>query len=263
MSVFKKCFGVLLLASIAYFPWVAQAVPTPTQVDLELVLAVDVSSSVSSSEYAGQKNGYIAAFNDAAIQTAITSGKYGSIAVTYVEWSSSSRQEQLVDWTLIDSAASASAFASAINGTSRAFGGSTGVGSAIQYSAGLFSFNDPDNAKYLGDRKVIDISGDGTNNTGISPSTARDNALAAGVTTINAIAIETASLEDYFKNNVIGGPNAFATFAADFEDDFSQAIKDKIFREITEQPVPEPATFGLLGLGLAGLAFARRRKQVA
>ena len=235
MNVFKSFFSVVLLAAAALFPVTSQAVPM--QVDLELVLAVDVSGSVDGSEYAGQKAGYIAAFNDAAIQSAITSGTYGSIAVTYVEWSSSSSQAQLVGWSLINDAASASAFANAISGTSRAFSGSTGVGAAIQYSSGLFSFNDPANAQYVGTRKVIDISGDGTNNSGIAPSTARDAALAAGVTTINAIAIQFPSLEDYFRNNVIGGANAFASFASNFEADFSQAIKDKLIREITT-PVP-------------------------
>ena len=115
----------------------ASAVP----VGLELVLLVDVSGSVDTSEYNLQKGGYVTAFQNAAVQAAILASQGGKIAVTYVEWSSDGDQATKVVWTLIDSVASANAFATAINNTTRAFAGSTAVQDAIRYGAERFANN--------------------------------------------------------------------------------------------------------------------------
>ena len=146
----------------------ANAVP----VDLELVLAVDVSTSVDSTEFNLQKQGYVDAFNNPVIQQAINDGAIGSIAATLVYWSTN--QEQSVAWNLIDDGTAgitAADFAALIDGTTRpgtgSIGFATGIGDAITFSDGLF---DPNG--YEGTRTVIDVSGDGTSNIGSDPSTA-------------------------------------------------------------------------------------------
>lgn len=217
---------------------------------VELALLIDVSGSVDDTEYTLQKTGYISAFNDAAIHAAIAATP-GGVAVTYIEWSGGSEQAQLVGWTLLTDAASSSAFATAIAGTSRAFSGSTAPGSAINFAAPLFASNGID-----GDRLVIDVSGDGEENDGADTSDARDAALAGGIDTINGIAIGNGTLLAWYNANIVGGTNAFGVGVDSF-DDFETAIAEKLEREIIGTPAP--AALALFGLGLVGVGFARRR----
>lgn len=224
-------------------------------VDLELQLLTDVSGSVDNTEYNLQRNGYIAAFRDTNVINSILAGANGSIAVQYIEWSATSDQSTQVDWFLIDSAATANAFADAIALTIRAFDGYTAIGSAIEYGAALFSDNGYDSA-----RQVIDVSGDGATNNGGSTSLARDNALAGEIDTINGITIGSeGGLETFYQDNVIGGDDAFHLHAASFEE-FGNGIITKLKREITATQVPEPSSIALLGLAIVGLFGANRKR---
>jgi hypothetical protein len=253
MRLFKTLFALATAAPLAYAPIPASAVP----VGLELALLVDVSSSVSGGEFALQRDGYVQAFQNPAIQ-ALISGITGGIAVTYIQWSSGNQQQQSVGWTQVTDAASANALATAISNAPRAFSGATGPGSAINFSVPLFSNNG-----FEGVRLVIDVSGDGEENSGADTSDARDAALAAGITTINGIAIGGGqTLFNFYQNNIVGGLNAF-TLQADSFDDFATAITNKLGREIGGggDPVPEPASLAILGASIIGLAGLRRRRS--
>lgn len=253
----KQHFGAVALMTLSglFAAQTAQAVP----VALELALLVDVSGSVDGNEYNLQKTGYVNAFNDVNIQNAIAN-LTGGIAVTYIEWSSQNLQSQLVGWTHITNAASSSAFASAINGTSRAFFGNTGPGSAINFATPLFSNNG-----FEGGRWVIDVSGDGEQNVGDNTAAARDAFLAVasgteGLTkTINGLAIGDSALTTWYNNNIKGGSNAFVTQSANFAD-FENAVKTKIGREITNT-VPEPTSLALLSIGMLGLGLRARKAK--
>ncbi|MEO6568061.1 MAG: DUF1194 domain-containing protein, partial [Opitutaceae bacterium] len=212
------------------------------------------------SEYSLQKNGYVQAFQSAAIQNAIDAGVLGRIAVTYIEWSGATEHSQLVGWTLIDTAAQANAFASAISGTSRAFAGLTAPGSALNFATPLFASS---NNVFTSDRWVIDVSGDGNQNDGANTLTARNAALAAGVDTINGIVIlGDVGLSAFYLSNIVGGANGFLETASTFGD-FGEAIDRKLVREIRQTPVPEPSTYGVIGAAIlmGGIVLRRRNKS--
>lgn len=251
--------AAVIAGPLALLPVTASAAPV-IPVGLELMLLVDVSGSVNGTEYDLQKTGYVNAFNSPTVQTAID-GISGGIAVTYIEWSGAAEQSVLVGWTLITDATSASAFASALNATTRAYSGSTAPGSALNFGAPLFTDNG-----YDGARLVIDVSGDGSQNDGDNTVAARNAALAGSVTqdavdVINGLPIlgSEANLDTWYAANIQGGSGSFTLAASSFAT-FQTAIERKLVAEITGTGVPEPATVMVLGASLLGLGFARRRK---
>ena len=206
-------------------------------VDLELILGVDCSGSVDASEFALQIRGYAAALTHPSVIRAIQSGRTGAIAVTYIQWSGPFIQNQAVGWMLIKDRGSAEAFAKAmLDAQRRIFGGGTSLSGIIDHGRSLFG-----TGGFEGARRTLDVSGDGINNSGRSPATARDEAVGAGIT-INGLPILTdfAALDDYFRDNVIGGPGAFVIPAENFES-FAAAILNKLIREIAEAPISPAA----------------------
>jgi hypothetical protein len=202
-------------------------------VDLELLLAVDASSSVDREEFALQMQGLAEAFRAPAVISAIRAAGDRGIAVALLQWSGERRQILSVPWTRVADAAGARAFADRIAGTAReVLSGGTAIGTALEVAARELA----DNA-YAGARRVIDLSGDGRANMGIRPSVRRDDAVAQGIT-INALALlnEEPGLDRYYLERVIGGTGAFVMTAADYQA-FAEAIRRKLVREISGTPV--------------------------
>jgi len=197
-------------------------------VDLQLVLAVDASGSVNQARFDLQKQGYAAAFRNPRVLRAIQSGRNQSIAVIMVQWTGPTQQALVVPWTLVRDRASADLLAAAIDKTQRQlFGGGTSISGAIDFSVALMP-----TGPYRGQKQIIDISGDGSNNRGRPVTAARDDAVRAGIT-INGLPILTLEpdLDKYYFDNVIGGPGAVMVPAESYEA-FADAIIKKLIIEI-------------------------------
>ena len=205
--------------------------PAPARaetVDLELLLAVDVSPSINRKEYILQMRGLAEALRAPKVVAAILSLAPDGVALALMMWAGSKERRLAIGWRRLASRADAEAFAEAIDLAPRLRSrGGTAIGDAILHATSLIAGN-----AFTAARTVIDLSGDGRANQGIEPAWARDGALARGLT-INALAIlnEVRDLDAYFNARVIGGPAAFVEIADDF-DDFAKAMKRKLAREI-------------------------------
>jgi Protein of unknown function (DUF1194) len=197
-------------------------------VDLQLVLALDVSSSVNYDEFNLQMLGYVAAFRDPALHQAIAAGPTQKIAIAVTQWAGPLQQKVSVNWTLLSDAASSKAFANKLEYMSRGFPfGGTAIGNALSHSAGLFA-----DSPYQSLRRVIDISGDGRQSHGQKLPGVLQQITASGIT-VNGLPIlnEDAELDFYYMENVIGGAGSFVEIAEDYSV-FARAIKRKLAREI-------------------------------
>lgn len=215
------------VASVIWFNTQTKATPQNTQVDLALILAVDVSSSVDNSEYHLQNQGLARAFASREVITLIRQCRLGRIAVMIVQWSSPRFQSAVVPWTIVSDAASADRVARAILTAPRQFAGGTSISALIDF--GMFQFIRAPISAY---RHVIDISTDGVNNSGERPRFPRARAIAAGVT-INGLTIlnDVNNLDIYFRQYIAAGPNNFVMKADDYEA-YKTAIKRKLLKEI-------------------------------
>jgi hypothetical protein len=216
----------------------ARAIPVAAEpVDVELVLAVDVSRSMDAGEFALQRAGYVAALRHPDFINAVRAGVHGRVAVTYFEWAGAVREESRISWQLIDGAAAANAFADRLERlVVRSFRG-TSISGALVYGTGLFGQNGVD-----GHRKVIDISGDGPNNIGMPVVAARDAAVMAGIV-VNGLPIlirpspTVRELDRYYAECVTGGAGSFVLPVRNASE-FAAAIRRKLVTEVSGGPWP-------------------------
>jgi hypothetical protein len=215
--------ALLALAAVIALRLAAAA---PQGASLAVVLAVDVSASVTPDSYVLQHGGIARAFADPRLLEAIAAAP-GGIEVLVLEWSDPDKIAVTVGWTRITGRQSAGAFAAAVRATGRSSRGLTAIGPALTAAAAKF-----DHLPEPAGRRVIDISGDGMADFGPPPAEARDRIVKAGIT-INGLAILTEEpwLEDYYRRNVIAGPGAFVLAARDFHS-FAEAMLRKLVQEV-------------------------------
>jgi len=240
---------IVASTALAAFLWIALDSVRADTVDLALVFAADVSRSVDDEEFNLQRRGYAAALTDSRVLQAIAAGPHGAIAVSFIEWSGPEEQQVVAEWTVIRDGESAAGFAATLLTAPRSFVGRTSISAAIDFSRAYLG-----KAGVVAERRVIDVSGDGTNNSGRPVLDARDEAVAAGIT-INGLAIinehpnpgyfahtqPPEGLPEYYRQNVIGGPGSFLFVVQDFAS-FARAITNKLISEVAAVRSPTDAS---------------------
>jgi hypothetical protein len=238
-----------MLVGPANAPWItdagAQGRPparaAETNVDVELVIAVDVSYSMDPDEQVLQREGYIIGLTSQEFLDALHQGMHGKIAITYFEWAGAADQKIIVPWRLIDGPASARAFADEIAQAPYRRAYRTSISGALRFAQPLF-----EGSGFRGLRRVIDVSGDGANNQGLPVTLVRDEVLERGIT-INGLPIllkrpsaatmDIDNLDVYYEDCVIGGPGAFMIPIKE-RDQFREATRTKLVLEIAGREPP-------------------------
>jgi hypothetical protein len=233
----RQIVQALLVVGVVSFPLAARA----DDVDLLLVLAADVSRSIDAAKFQLQRDGYAAAVANSRVLDTIRAGRNGRIGLTFIEWSGIGAQRVVIDWVAVGDAASAKDFGDRLLESPRSFADRTSISGAIEFAMAALT-----RAPFHAPRQIIDISGDGTNNSGRDVAELRDQAMAKGIT-INGLAILSENplpwnpehtnppggLDQYYRDNVIGGPGAFVMVAKNF-DSFGEAIISKMIAEVAQ-----------------------------
>ena len=234
-----RCVLTLVTLVLTQIPFARAA----EQVDLLLVLAMDVSRSMDQAKFELQRQGYAAAISNPQVLNAIESGPHQKIAICFMDWSGPFEQKLVIDRSIIDSPAAASHFADLIVEAPRSFYNSTSIGYAIDFATTVIA-----KAPFEAERHAIDVSGDGTNNSGRDVRFFRDRAVGKGII-VNGIVILTdiqfaqnpvhtnppGGIEKYYRDNVIGGPGSFVIVAEDYNS-FGRAMVKKLIAEIATGP---------------------------
>jgi len=249
MRMHTAPISILAAGALALLAIVSYAAPGPRSqfadnsasaipVDVELVLAVDVSYSMDPEEQALQREGYITGLTSREFLHALRAGMHGKIAVTYFEWAGPYDQKIIVPWRLIDGPEAADAFANEIARAPYRRASRTSISGALNFAKPLF-----DGSGYRGFRRVIDVSGDGANNSGPFVTIVRDDVLAAGITINglpivlkrpNSFTMDIENLDVYYEDCVIGGPGAFVIPIRE-RDQFKEATRTKLVLEIAQR----------------------------
>lgn len=246
----RRFLPAVLLAGVGTLPGavVLHRAHAAEPVDVALVLVSDVSRSIDDSEFRLEKDGYAGAFSDPNVIHAIRSGPSGAIAVAYVEFAGEQEATTVLDWTMLHDDASIHAFVTRLQAAPRSARGRTAIGAGVERALDLLSHSGVE-----AQRRVIDVAGDGTNNAGVPATEPRSRALAAGVT-INGLAIindhpvswvyahtqPPGGLDNYYRENVAGGPGSFVLAVHDLHA-FGEAMTRKLISEIAALPRPAPA----------------------